>query len=125
MTSQVSDIAGVRVLALSTGGPLIRTDREAADRVGEALSHRANLIVLPVERLGDDFFRLSTRIAGEIIQKLVNYRLRVAIVGDIARYIADSEALAAFVRESNRGVTVWFAADFAELTARLCKTEQA
>lgn len=50
---------------------------------------------------------------------MTNYRLRVAFVGDLAHEIEASDALAAFVLESNRGSHVWFAADEAIPEARL------
>ena len=81
----------------------------------------ATLIVIPVECLDDDFFRLQTRIAGELIQKFVQYRRRLAIVGDISRHLAESSALRAFVYESNRGNEVWFLATREELEQRLAQ----
>ena len=113
------DLHGVRVFECAAEGPLIRNDRDAADLINTAWEHRARLIVLHVERLGDDFFRLRTRIAGEIIQKFVTYHLRVAIVGDISRYVAESSALRDFVYESNRGNQVWFVPSREELDKRL------
>jgi hypothetical protein len=38
-------------------------------------------VIIPKERPDDDFCALRTRIAGEIIQKFVNYRLHLATVG--------------------------------------------
>ncbi|MFC7614763.1 DUF4180 domain-containing protein [Actinokineospora soli] len=76
-------------------------------------------MALPVSRLAPEFFDLSTRVAGEMLQKLVNYRLSVAIVGDIDEHVARSSALADFVRESNRGKHVWFVPDVASLAERL------
>ena len=35
-------------------------------------------------RLSPDFLRLSTGLAGDVLQKFVNYGLRVAIVGDVS-----------------------------------------
>ncbi len=55
----------------------LRSDRDAVDLIGEALENGASLIVIPVVRLDDDFFRLKTRVAGEMLQKFVNYRTRV------------------------------------------------
>jgi len=110
---------GVRVFECEAEGAQLRRDRDALDLIGEAWKHRAGFIVIPAERLGDDFFRLSTRVAGEIIQKFVIYRLRVAIVGDISRYVAESSALRDFVYESNRGKHVWFVASPEELDKRL------
>jgi hypothetical protein len=49
----------------------------------------------------------------------VQYRQRLAIVGDISGFLAESSALRAFVTESNRGKDVWFLASRAELGQRL------
>jgi hypothetical protein len=79
------------------------------------------MVVIPVSRLSDDFFRLSTRLAGDVLQKFVNYRLRVAIVGDMSQWTAQSGPLRDFVSESNRGRSVWFMADLDELEQRLAE----
>ncbi|HCM60508.1 MAG TPA: hypothetical protein DIS74_09080 [Bacteroidales bacterium] len=52
------------------------------------------------------FFDLRTGLAGEILQKLSNYRMRLAIVGDFTRL--KSRSWRYFIRESNRGKTVCF-----------------
>ena len=67
-------------------GKRLRTDREAVDLIGDARSVGAEMIVIPVERLDDDFFVLRTRVAGEFVQKFVTYGVRVAILGDISKY---------------------------------------
>jgi hypothetical protein len=101
---------------VDAGGPAIRTGGDALDLM---FSTEAEWIALPVERLDPAFFDLSTGIAGEIAQKLVNYRRRLAVVGDIGEHLERSGALRDFVRESNRGRQLWFVADAAELEARL------
>jgi len=53
------------------------------------------------------------------MQKFVNYRLRLVIVGDIAAYTAGSTALRDLVTESNRGKQIWFVPDLDALAARL------
>ena len=95
------------------------TDRDASDLVQLGFDHQAHWRAIPVERLGPDFFNLSTRIAGEVIQKLVNYRFKLAVVGEISGFIAGSNALRDFVVESNRGQHVWFVEDLAALEHRL------
>ncbi|MFC3078752.1 DUF4180 domain-containing protein [Phenylobacterium terrae] len=107
------------MLVCPEAGPAIAGDRDAADLVGEALSVGAQVVALPVARLGAGFLDLSTRLAGEALQKFVNYGLRVAIVGDISGAVAQSTALRDFVRESNRGRQVWFVPDLTGLEARL------
>jgi hypothetical protein len=119
----VEDLAGVRVLVFGPDGGPLRGDRDAVDMIGDAIGHEVTWIAVPTERLGDDFFRLSTRIAGEVIQKFVNYHRRLAIVGDISRHLEASPPLRDFVYESNRGRHVWFVADRAELERRLAQGE--
>jgi hypothetical protein len=119
MADTVETLHGVRILNCDPKGPPIRNDRDAVDIVGAALSERCALVVLPVERLGDAFFSLRTRIAGEVIQKFVNYERRLVILGDIARHLEASGALRDFVRETNRGHQVWFVTDRSDLAKRL------
>ncbi len=115
----------MRVLECTPEGARLRTDRDAADLVGAAFEHHVALIVIRAENLDADFFRLKTGVAGAIIQKLVNCRLRLAIVGDISQYLAESSSLQAFVNESNRGNQVWFLASLEELDQRLARAHPA
>ena len=112
-------IHGHPVLFLDEEGPAISTPDDAADLVGSAWFEHATLIAVPVARLDPEFFRLETRRAGEIIQKLVNYRLQLAVIGSIEEHVAASGALRDFVWESNRGEHVWFLPDDAALEAKL------
>ena len=97
----------------------VRSEHEAVTLIGDALSEKAAVVAIPVERLSPAFLDLSTRLAGEVLQKFVNYGRRVAIVGDVSAAVAASKPLADFVRESNRGRHVWFVSDLAELRTRL------
>lgn len=115
------DLNGIRVYRVPAEGPELRTGQDAVDLMSAASEQRAALIAIPVERLGDDFFELRTRIAGDIAQKFVVYGMRVAIVGDIRQRIAASKSLAAFVRESNSGHDLWFVDDLQELAIRLAR----
>ena len=54
----------------------------------------------------DDFFVLSTCLAGEILQKFINYKVRFAIYGDFSKYT--SKPLKDFMYESNKGKDVYF-----------------
>lgn len=122
LSTKFYELHGVRILECAADGSRLQTYRDAVDLVGKSFENRATLIVIPVECLDDEFFQLKTRIAGELIQKFVQYRRRLAIVGDISRHLAESSALRAFVAESNRGKDVWFLASREELNDRLEKT---
>ncbi|MER7274304.1 DUF4180 domain-containing protein [Dactylosporangium sp. NPDC000244] len=115
----VEEINGVSALVLAPEGPRYGAELGAGDLVGDALSHGVELVVMPAGRLADDFFALRTGVAGEILQKLVNYRLRLAVIGDVSARVEASAALRDLIRECNRGRDAWFLADRAALDARL------
>lgn len=113
------ELSGLRVLILPEEGPKLGSERDFTDVIGATLGGDTQMVAFPVARLTEDFFRLSTRLAGEVLQKFVNYGLRVAIIGDVSRWTAQSAALRDFIAEANRGRSVWFVADPAELQRRL------
>ena len=119
MSGSFIELNGVTVYKVSASGPELRTAGDAVDLMGAAAEHRAAWIAIPVERLGDDFFELRTRIAGEIIQKFAMYGAHVAIVGDISQRVAASRSLAGLVAESNRGKDLWFVDSLEELGRRI------
>jgi hypothetical protein len=100
-------------------GKKLRTDRDAVDLIGDARSADAGIIVVPMERLDEDFFVLRTRVAGEFVQKFVTYGVRVAILGDISKFENESKAFHDWVYEANRGRDLWFVASREELDQRL------
>jgi len=115
---------GVRVLSYPADGPKLATDRDAVDLIAQTFDHRPDIVVVPAERFDEGFFTLSTRIAGEIVQKFVTYGLPLAIVGDISRHLEASSALRDYVHETNRGRQVWFVADLEELDTQLERVAQ-
>lgn len=109
-----------RVLHIDSDFPVIATADDANDLIGATWGERdIALIALPVDRLDPSFFQLSSLLAGDVLQKIVNYRLRIAILGDISAHVAASDALRDFVWESNRGDQVWFLDDEAALEQRI------
>ena len=119
MTGEVTLVADRCVWLCRPDGPPLDGERAAADVIGDAYGSGARIIAIPVSRLGHGFLTLKTRIAGEVIQKFVNYGFKVAFLGDISKAIAASDALRDFVRESNRGSHVWFLDDLDALAVRI------
>jgi hypothetical protein len=79
---------------------------------------KQDVMAVPAARLEERFFSLGTRFAGELMQKFVNYGMKLAVVGDIS-YLAASSAPRALVGESSRSGHVWFVPDLDALDARL------
>lgn len=60
------------------------------------------------KNIAPEFFDLKTGIAGEILQKFSNFRLRLVIIGDFSNF--DSKSLRDFIAESNKGKLINFTA---------------
>lgn len=118
---RTDELSGIRVLHLDAEGDPISTPDDAADLVGSAWSHRATLVAVPAERFDPKFYNLRSGIAGEITQKLVNYRIQLAVIGDIGPQLEKSTALRDYVRESNAGDHIWFLDDDASLADKLAR----
>ena len=76
-------------------------------------------IVIDKKLITEDFFILSSGLAGEILQKYINYGGRIAIYGDYSHYT--SQPLKDFIYESNRGKDVFFIATKEEAIDMLTK----
>lgn len=76
-------------------------------------------IVIDKKLIVEDFFILSTGLAGEILQKYINYGGRIAIYGDYSRYT--SKPLKDFIYESNNGRDVFFVATKDEAIERITR----
>jgi len=113
------ELQGSRILEYPVEGSPLGSASSSLEMIGAARSQRAELVAIPVERLGGEFFHLHNGIAGEVLQKFVTYQMRVAIVGDISVHSHASKALRDFVVECNRGSDLWFVRNFEELTERL------
>ncbi len=75
-------------------------------------------IVINKEAIVNDFFVLSTCLAGEILQKFINYDVRFAIYGDFSKYT--SKPLKNFMYESNNGKDIYFQPTASLAVDKLC-----
>jgi hypothetical protein len=114
---------GVPLLLVDDDGPALSGSEDALALVAETYGGEVETVVVPVGRLDPEFFHLRSGVAGEFVQKLVNYRKRLVIVGDITEAVSDSSAFHDFVVESNRGDHLWFVPALDALDARLAGSD--
>ena len=120
MSDELKTLSGHAVLVCDPDGPVLASEADALDLIGSTWGGaEIEWLALPVTRLSEAFLTLRTGLAGAVIQKFVNYRLKLALVGDISEPVSASKALADFVRESNDGAHVWSVPDIEALEARL------
>ncbi len=74
-------------------------------------------IVISKENVTEEFFQLSSGIAGEVLQKFVNYQTKLAICGDYSQYT--SKALADFIYECNKGNHIYFVSGIEEAIEKM------
>lgn len=108
MNFTIQEINEHKIAVVDSPGVKIKNEQEALDLIANAGYLGARAIILPAENLSSEFFDLKTGVAGDILQKFSNYRMKLAIIGSFEGY--QSRSLAALIRESNRGNLVFFAA---------------
>ena len=89
-------------IAIVTSDEVLIKDVQSALNLMATVQYKTgcNRIILNKSSIIDDFFDLKTKVAGEILQKFINYRVKLAIVGDFSIYT--SKSLKAFITESNQ-----------------------
>jgi hypothetical protein len=99
---------GVSIVEVVTREVVLRTPQDALDLIVSYYPEPIHGVIVYEANLPPEFFDLRTRLAGEILQKFVNYKVKLAVVGDFTKF--ESKALADFIRESNKGRTFFFVA---------------
>ncbi|UNP78738.1 DUF4180 domain-containing protein [Bacillus nitratireducens] len=95
---------------------VVRNDTVLISDVQSALDFMATVqyeadskwIVINKSLISESIFDLKTRLAGDILQKFINYSVKIAIVGDFSMYA--SKSLKDFIYECNKGKDIFFIA---------------
>lgn len=58
----------------------LSTEQDALDLLALCGEHDTNLLMLHGTALSPDFFELKTRVAGLMLQKFINYSMKVAVL---------------------------------------------
>lgn len=108
-----------KTVAVVTGEEKVITDAQSAlDLIMTARYETGtNLIAVDKEAITEDFFVLSRGLAGEVLQKFINYQAKIAIFGDFSQYT--SKPLKDFIYESNKGQDIFFVSTKTEAVERL------
>lgn len=110
---------GLTFLEIRSEEQFINNVQDVLDLFGELYGQYYDGIILYERNITHDFFDLQTKLAGEILQKFSNYRIRLVIVGDWSKYT--SRSLEAFICESNKGKTVNFSSSPTEAVKLLSR----
>lgn len=106
MNIQVHNARDVDFAEVIAEEMVISTAEDALDLLGNLYYQGFDRIIVHEKNIVPEFFDLKTGMAGEVLQKFSNYRVKLAIVGDFSKYT--SKSLQDFIFESNKQRQVCF-----------------
>lgn len=106
MKIKTHDINETKIAELISEDNIINNIEDGLDLLGNLYYQDFDKIIIYDKNITPDFFDLKNGIAGEILQKFSNYRVRLAIVGDFSKYT--SKSINDFIYESNKGRQINF-----------------
>lgn len=111
-------IQGVRVLEIIADGIVITGLQELLDIVSD---YSVKRIIIRKENIDASFFDLSSGFAGEMLQKVSQYRIYLGILGDFETI--ENSGMQDFMWESNQGGQIVFKKTVKEVLRVFCRKE--
>ena len=102
------NIKTINDVAIVNSDEIIIKDTQSAIDFIMSIKYETNCnkIALNKNAVIDNFFILSSGIAGEVLEKFITYKTKFAIYGDYSKYT--SKPLKDFIYESNNGKDIFF-----------------
>ena len=80
MNFKITENENIRYIEIFSVIPPIRTEQDALELVSLCGDNETNQLIIHREVLAEDFFKLKTGVAGAVMQKLINYSVKAAII---------------------------------------------
>lgn len=106
MNIKTHTINEIRIAEVTSTDIFISTAEDGLDLLGNLYYQDVDRIIIHEQNITPAFFDLKSGIAGELLQKFSNYRVRLAIVGNFTQCTGNS--IRDFIYESNKGRQVNF-----------------
>ncbi|WP_373000807.1 DUF4180 domain-containing protein [Lutispora sp.] len=108
----------ISIVYIESEDILITDAQSALDLIMTIIYEKdCNRIILDKKVICEEFFTLSSGIAGEVLQKFINYHTKLAIIGDFSKYT--SKPLRDFIFECNKGNDIFFVDNLDQAVKRL------
>jgi len=113
MDVKVINKNNVNIAVISSEDVIVNNAQDALDlMVLIWYDYNCDKIIINKKNIIEDFFDLKNGIAGEIMQKVINYEMALAIVGEFEQY--SSKSVKSLIYESNKGNKIIFKSTEAE-----------
>ena len=106
MRIETHRIGQAKVAEIQAEGLVLTSVEDGLSLLGDLYYQGFDKIILHEENIVPEFFDLKTKLAGEVLQKFVQYRMPLAVVGDFSK--CTSKSLRDFIYECNQGRQVNF-----------------
>ena len=117
MQIRIHNINDTSIAEVVSDDIIISTIEDGTNLLGDLYYQGFDKVIIHEKNIAPPFFDLKTRIAGEILQKFSNYKVKLAIIGDFKAY--QSKSLHDFIYESNKMSLVNFLASTEEALKKL------
>tara|TARA_B110001454_G_C12723340_1_gene436784 strand:- start:3658 stop:4029 length:372 start_codon:yes stop_codon:yes gene_type:complete len=101
MATAIHEYNGKKIAEVTGSGIIVGSVNDAMQIMMDQSYAGVNRVIFHKSNIVDKFFDLKTGLLGELLQKAVNYRVKIAFIGDFSAI--DSKSLKAFIYESNQG----------------------
>ncbi|MGN7820888.1 DUF4180 domain-containing protein [Chitinophaga sp. 22536] len=106
MTLAIHETGTVRIAEVISDKILINNPDEALQLIVDVHYQDFDKMMIHEKNIIPDFFDLKTGIAGEVLQKFINYHMQLSIIGDFEKY--PGKSIRDFIYESNKGRHISF-----------------
>lgn len=80
MNYQIREINNKKYIEVISATELLSTENDVLDLIALCWEHDTSLIMIHSTALSQDFFNLKTKVAGNFIQKFINYNIKVVTI---------------------------------------------
>lgn len=101
MNYQIREIENKKYIELISAAEPLGTENDALDLIALCWEHGINALMIHYTALSEDFFKLKTKSAGNIIQKFINYGIKAAAI--IPRETIQKGRFKEMAMETNKG----------------------
>ncbi len=113
MKIKTHNVDNTKVAEIITDKTILRSTEDGLDLLGNLYYQGFDKIIIHKKNITPDFFDLKTKIAGDILQKFVQYQMPLIIVGDFSEY--NSKSLNDFIFECNKSKQINFMKDLSNI----------
>jgi len=112
-------INNIKIAEVTAENIIIESVEDGSELIANVYYQDFDGMILYEKNITPLFFDLKNGIAGEILQKFSNFRVRLAIVGDFDKF--ESKSIKDFIFESNKNYQINFVNTLNEGLERLSK----